>query len=51
MVGNDVSEAAIMGGDVNEVLLVTNAGTEHWPRASKAEVAKRLAARIAEALA
>ena len=51
VVGNDVSEAAIMGGDVNEVLLVTTAGTEHWPRASKSDVARRLAARIAEALA
>ena len=51
VVGNDVSEAAIMGGDDNEVLLVTTAGTEHWPRASKTDVAKRLAARIAEALA
>ena len=51
VVGNDVSEAAIMGGDDNEVLLVTTAGTEHWPRTSKTDVAKRLAARIAEALA
>jgi len=51
VVGNDVSEAAIMGGDDNEVLLVTTAGTEHWPRASKTDVAKRLAARIAQALA
>ena len=50
VVGNDVSEAAIMGGDVNEVLLVTAAGTERWPRAAKTEVAQRLAARIAEAL-
>ncbi len=51
VVANDVSEAAIMGGDVNEVLLVTAAGMEHWPRASKTDVAKRLAARVAEALA
>jgi phosphopantothenoylcysteine decarboxylase/phosphopantothenate--cysteine ligase len=51
VIGNDVSEAAIMGGDANEVLLVTTAGTEHWPRASKSDVAKRLVARIAEALA
>jgi phosphopantothenoylcysteine decarboxylase/phosphopantothenate--cysteine ligase len=50
VVGNDVSEAAIMGGDDNEVVLVTKAGTEHWPRASKAEVARRLAARVAVAL-
>ena len=51
VVGNDVSEPAIMGGDVNEVLLVTAAGTERWPRASKTEIARRLAARIAEAFA
>ncbi len=51
VVGNDVSAAEIMGGDDNEVLLVTTAGTEHWPRASKGDVAKRLAVRIAEALA
>jgi phosphopantothenoylcysteine decarboxylase/phosphopantothenate--cysteine ligase len=51
VVGNDVSEPAIMGGDVNEVLLVTAAGTERWPRATKVEVARRLAARVAEALA
>jgi phosphopantothenoylcysteine decarboxylase/phosphopantothenate--cysteine ligase len=51
VVANDVSETTIMGGDVNEVLLVTAAGTERWPRASKTEVAKRLAARMVEALA
>ena len=51
VVGNDVSEAAIMGGDDNEVLLVTAVGTERWPRASKGDVARRLAARVAEALA
>ncbi|MDQ2861024.1 MAG: bifunctional phosphopantothenoylcysteine decarboxylase/phosphopantothenate--cysteine ligase CoaBC [Pseudomonadota bacterium] len=51
IVGNDVSEAAIMGGDENEVLLVDGRGTERWARASKAEIARRLAARIALALA
>jgi len=51
IVGNDVSADGIMGGDENEVLLVTRKGAEAWPRASKAEVARRLAARIAEALA
>ncbi|MGH7022700.1 MAG: bifunctional phosphopantothenoylcysteine decarboxylase/phosphopantothenate--cysteine ligase CoaBC [Caulobacteraceae bacterium] len=50
IVANDVSEAAIMGGDNNEVLVVSAAGTEHWPRASKAEVGDRLAAKIGEAL-
>ena len=51
IVGNDVSESAIMGGDENEVLLVTSGGTERWPRASKSVVAARLAEQIAEALA
>ena len=51
IVGNDVSEAAIMGGDENEVLLIDARGTDRWPRASKAEIARRLAGRIAEALA
>jgi phosphopantothenoylcysteine decarboxylase/phosphopantothenate--cysteine ligase len=40
-----------MGGDENEVLLISKAGTDGWPRASKSEVARRLAERIAEALA
>ena len=50
IVGNDVSESAIMGGDENEVLLVTPGGVERWPRASKSVVAARLAEQIAEAL-
>ena len=51
VVANDVSEEGIMGGDHNEVLLVTREGTERWPRAAKSGVAARLAARIAGALA
>jgi phosphopantothenoylcysteine decarboxylase / phosphopantothenate---cysteine ligase len=51
IVANDVSADGIMGGDENEVLLVFPQGTDHWPRASKAEVARRLAERIAEDLA
>jgi phosphopantothenoylcysteine decarboxylase/phosphopantothenate--cysteine ligase len=50
MVANDVSGDA-MGGEENEVHLITAEGTEHWPRMGKAEVAQRLAARIAKALA
>ena len=38
-----------MGGADNEVLLVTKAGTERWPRMGKAEVAMKLAERIAAA--
>ena len=50
IVANDVSEAAIMGGDENEVLVIDGKGTERWARASKAEVARRLAERVASAL-
>jgi len=32
-------------------VLITDAGAEEWPRMDKDEVARRLAARIAEALA
>jgi phosphopantothenoylcysteine decarboxylase/phosphopantothenate--cysteine ligase len=50
IVANDVSGDA-MGGDENEVHLITADTAEHWPRMDKQEVARRLAARIAEALA
>jgi phosphopantothenoylcysteine decarboxylase/phosphopantothenate--cysteine ligase len=40
-----------MGGEENEVHLVTADGTESWPRAAKREVARRLAQPIADALA
>ena len=51
IVANDVSPASgVMGGAENAVTLVTDAGAETWPRLPKAEVAERLAARIAEAL-
>jgi phosphopantothenoylcysteine decarboxylase/phosphopantothenate--cysteine ligase len=51
IVANDVSADGIMGGDENEVLLVDPQGTDRWPRASKSEIARRLAQRIAEDLA
>jgi phosphopantothenoylcysteine decarboxylase/phosphopantothenate--cysteine ligase len=41
----------VLGGDENRVTLVTRDGAEPWPKATKAEVAERLARRIAEALA
>lgn len=50
IVANDVS-GDVMGGADNAVHLVTAAGVEDWPRARKEEVAARLAARIAAALA
>jgi phosphopantothenoylcysteine decarboxylase/phosphopantothenate--cysteine ligase len=50
IVANDVS-GGVMGGDANTVHLVTAHGVEDWPTLAKAEVARRLAQRIAEALA
>ncbi len=52
IVANDVSAGTgIMGGAENAVVLISDAGAEVWPRMAKAEVARRLAARIAGALA
>src|SRR6185437_9677211 len=51
IVANDVSDGAIMGGDENEVLLVDSQGVDPWPKASKGDVARRLAERIAGELA
>jgi phosphopantothenoylcysteine decarboxylase/phosphopantothenate--cysteine ligase len=48
IVGNDVS-GAVFGADSNTVTLFTrDGGAESWPRQSKAEVARKLAARIAD---
>jgi phosphopantothenoylcysteine decarboxylase/phosphopantothenate--cysteine ligase len=49
IVANDVS-AGVMGADDNTVKIVTAAGVDAWPTMSKVEVARRLAARIADAL-
>ncbi|HEX3351014.1 MAG TPA: bifunctional phosphopantothenoylcysteine decarboxylase/phosphopantothenate--cysteine ligase CoaBC [Acetobacteraceae bacterium] len=52
IVANDVgSDSGIMGGAQNEISLITEGGAEPWPRLGKDEVARRLAERIAEALA
>jgi phosphopantothenoylcysteine decarboxylase/phosphopantothenate--cysteine ligase len=55
IVANDVAAdetgVSVMGGEDNEVLVIDAAGVERWPRAGKTEVARRLAARIAAALA
>jgi len=51
IVANDVSaKTGIMGGAENAVVLISEAGAEAWPRMSKDEVARRLAARISKAL-
>jgi phosphopantothenoylcysteine decarboxylase/phosphopantothenate--cysteine ligase len=49
IVANDVS-GEVMGGERNQVHLVTDAGTENWPEGAKDEVAARLIARVVEAL-
>ena len=56
IVANDVSpETGVMGGEENTVHLLKaangNISVEDWPRLAKAEVAERLVARIAAALA
>jgi phosphopantothenoylcysteine decarboxylase / phosphopantothenate---cysteine ligase len=52
IVANDVSpNTGIMGGLENTVHLITAEGVEDWPRLAKDEVARRLATRIAAALA
>ncbi|WPZ34721.1 bifunctional phosphopantothenoylcysteine decarboxylase/phosphopantothenate--cysteine ligase CoaBC [Thalassobaculum sp. OXR-137] len=49
ILANDVSPATgTFGGDSNTIHLVTADGSEDWPAMTKAEVGKRLAARIAE---
>ncbi|MFN3971392.1 MAG: bifunctional phosphopantothenoylcysteine decarboxylase/phosphopantothenate--cysteine ligase CoaBC [Gemmobacter sp.] len=52
IVANDVSPATgIMGGAENAVTLITAEGAEVWARMPKAEVARRLARRIADVFA
>jgi phosphopantothenoylcysteine decarboxylase/phosphopantothenate--cysteine ligase len=51
IVANDVSPGTgIMGGDSNRVHLITANATENWPLMDKAEVGRRLTARIADVL-
>ncbi len=51
IVANDVSpESGVFGGEENNILLITPDGMEEWPRTSKADVARRLMARVAMAL-
>ena len=50
IVANDVS-GDVMGGDSNSIHLITADGIESWPQLSKNEVARRLAEKIADALA
>ena len=52
ILANDVSpQTGIMGGDRNTIQLVSAAGVEAWPPQSKDEVAAKLIAHIADAMA
>lgn len=50
IVANDVS-GDVMGGDRNQVHLITDGGVENWPEASKQDIALRLIERVAATLA
>ena len=51
IVANDVSPASgVMGGDINTVHLISQAGVETWPTMSKQQVADKLVARLATML-
>lgn len=50
IVANNVGGTGIMGGEENEVLLVTQAGAEAWPRMGKTALAEKLALKIGEFL-
>jgi len=50
IIANDVS-GDVMGGDTNQVHVVDSKQVESWPAASKRDIARRLAKRIADALA
>ncbi|MDP2084459.1 MAG: bifunctional phosphopantothenoylcysteine decarboxylase/phosphopantothenate--cysteine ligase CoaBC, partial [Gemmobacter sp.] len=52
IVANDVRpDTGIMGGTSNAVTVISDTGAENWPMMGKDEVARRLAQRIAQALA
>jgi len=50
IVANDVGSAKVMGNDENQVTIVTQAGTQAWPRMHKEDVAKKLVAQLAKML-
>ncbi|MGP8027753.1 MAG: bifunctional phosphopantothenoylcysteine decarboxylase/phosphopantothenate--cysteine ligase CoaBC [Acidocella sp.] len=51
LVANDVGGTGIMGGDDNEILLLTESGAEAWDKMDKTALARKLAARIGEVFA
>ena len=51
IIANDVGGGAVMGADDNEVLLITQGATDRWAKSSKTDIARRIARKVAEALA
>jgi phosphopantothenoylcysteine decarboxylase/phosphopantothenate--cysteine ligase len=51
LVANDVGGTGNMGGDDNEILLLTDSGVEAWDKMDKTALARKLAARIGEVFA
>jgi phosphopantothenoylcysteine decarboxylase/phosphopantothenate--cysteine ligase len=51
IVANNVGGTGIMGGEENEVLLITAAGAEAWPKMDKSALAVKLADKIGKFLA
>jgi phosphopantothenoylcysteine decarboxylase/phosphopantothenate--cysteine ligase len=50
ILANDVS-GDVMGGDSNRIHFIGRQGSEDWETMSKSDVARRLALRLADALA
>jgi len=50
IVANNVGGTGVMGGDKNQVTLITAQGAEAWPLMDKQELARKMAVRIAEQL-
>ena len=51
IIANDVSDSTgVMGGDENKITIFTKEKKEDWPLMSKKSVARKLAAKICDAL-
>ncbi len=48
LIANEVGETRVFGADDNTVTLITDAGEEQWPLASKHDIAAKLALKIGE---
>jgi len=50
ILANDVGASSVFGADENEIHFITEQGSHHWPRMSKADVASQLTEAIIEEL-